>query len=385
MKKMRIGAAIVCAALSASAAFANPAEDLERIAVLSATLESGGIAGMLAAAGGNGWVCPWIPDKWHVENVVKDTEVAKVADAGRDFGIRMARELEKAAEDFQTLPPGRLLLEKSTAMCGLAEWVNKPDGIGNLLLTGKCLDLASVGLGRLVADIGFPLESCQTLAGRIRGDGRLIDVPRRVEILDFEHGTDFFGKCRSDEDLERTWVAGARRDGRNGNGFFAHVLRPVPPTVANLIQKGSNHEVACAGVRGRSMTKALGLLDFRREIGYFPKPWVRSAEGWKRLKEEIAEAAKWGITMTPAEESPSFDPLREAFQRTWREKVPDIKRSNDYIDAFYAYKEISEGRFFDEDTAMIRLKQEGRQLMQKWKKKQAAELQKGVEGSQAVP
>lgn len=369
MKTKTARIAIFCAAMSASVAFANSTEDLKQIAALSAALESGGSAKMLAVAGGNGWNCPWIPDRWHVDNVVKDPEVAKVANAGREFGIRLARELEKTAEVFQTLPSGQPLLEKSTAMCGVAEWVNKPDGIGNLLLTGKCLDLASVGLGRLVADIGFPLETCQTLAGKIREDGKLIDVPRRVEILDFEHGTDFFGKCRSDDDLERAWVAGAQRDGRNKNGFFEHVQHPDPPTVANRMLMGRNHRNALAGVRGRSMTKALGLLDFRREIGYFPEPWVRSEDERIILEREIALYAKFGAKITPAEDDPSFDPLKVAFDKAWHKKVSDINRSNDYVDGFYAYKEISEGRFFDEDTAMIRLKQDGERLMKEYERK----------------
>lgn len=208
-----LGNAIVCAAMSAFSASANLDETLLRIARLSAAMESEGVVGMLAVAKANDWDCPWVPDRWHVENVVKDPEVAKAADAGRNFAVKLAQELEKTAETFQNLPPGQPLLERSMAMCELAEWVNKSDGIGNLLLTGKCLDLASVGLGRLVADIPFPLKSCQTLAEKVREDGDLIDVSRRAEILDLEYGTTFFRKCLSDDDLQWAWVAGARRDG----------------------------------------------------------------------------------------------------------------------------------------------------------------------------
>jgi hypothetical protein len=359
----------------------SPIKTLDQVSALSATLNSEGIEEMLVVAERNTLDCPWIPDRWHVENKVKNPEVTKLADASREFGVKLAKELEKCALDFQAIPPSEPLLEKSMLMCELAEWVSKPVGIGNLLLTGRCLDLASVGLGRLVADIDFPLESCQTLAGKIQKGFQLIDVPRRAEVLDFEYGETFFRKCRSDDDLQWAWMIGAQRDGVGKKSFFVRIPYPILPTVANLIQTGGNHQIALAGVRRMSMTKALGLLDFRREIGYFPKPWMRSEEEWERLNKEITEAAKWGRKITPEEKSPSFDPLREAFQRTWREKVPDIKRNNDYIDAYYAYKEIMEGKFFDEDTRMIRLNQEVEQRRQE----RFVESQKEVEGNETAP
>lgn len=379
MKVMKVGAVVICTAMSA---FATPAKNVEQVAELTTSLESGGVAGMLATAKTNGWDCPWIPDKWHVKNVVEDAEIVKVASAGREFGVRLAVELEKAAESFQHISPSQSLYEKSMEMCELSEWVNKPDGIGNLLLTGRCLDLASIGLGRLVADMNIPLETCQTLAGRIRGNGKLIDVPRRAEILDLESGAKFFSKCRSDDDMQRAWVDGARGDGSIKEGFFAHVWRPVPPTVLNLIKKGSSHAVACAGVGSRSTIKALGLLDFRREIGYFPKPWVRSEEERIILEKEIALYEKFGAKITPAENDHSFDPLREAFDRAWRKKVPDMKRINEYIDGFNAYKEISEGRFFDEDTNMLRQQQKIEQRRQEWERLPESQA---AEGRHMVP
>jgi hypothetical protein len=389
--------------------------ELDRVTGLSRLLSEEGVPGFLSTVQANKEATPWIPDAWHVENRIDDPERIQIAKAGRAFGIELAASLESVAVDLQKLPPDEALFAEASNLCTLAEWIAGADGIGNLLLTVRCQDLAAVGLGRLVANLDFPLERCEALAKRLRDCGRLADVPHRIRVLNAEIGADVFGNCKSNGDMSRVWEAGVRRNLRedilrmrasgssisdyalsgdslvsdelleDNKGFFTNTPMQDPSTVLNRMKKGCNHSKVIVGLSFRTRTKALGLLDFRREIGWFPEPWVRSEEEWKRLKEEIAEAAKWGIKMTPAEESPSFDPLREAFQRTWREKVPDIKRGNDYIDAFYAYKEISENRFFDEDTAKIHLEQEGRRLMQEWEEKRAAELQKGVEGGRAVP
>ena len=128
---------IVCAVLSASAAFANPAEDHERIAALSAELNASGISGMLALATKNGWKAPWMPDRWHVENVVKDPEVAKVADAGRAFGVELASRLDRVSAELHRPAPAEFFHDRSAELCELAEWISQPEAVGNLLLTGR--------------------------------------------------------------------------------------------------------------------------------------------------------------------------------------------------------------------------------------------------------
>jgi hypothetical protein len=416
MKTMKpLRDAIVCASLTASAAFASPADDLAQIAALSAELSTNGIAGMLAFASRSGLKAPWMPFKWHVENKEKDPDRIKVANEGREFGVLLANKLDHVAEDFQRLPPNDELLALSGKLCELSEWIDGSDGIGNLLLAGRCLDLASVGLGRLVANLDFPLAKCETLGDGIRSCMDAIDFERRAAVLDAEIGDRVFSGCRNQREMRQVWEAGKRRNVReellksksegmdlpenlfredsiaptsrldSNKSFFAAVPFPRPSTTLNLLKEGSNNMMGLVGGGVRTFEKALGLLDFRREIGCFPEPWVMSKEEREQLEKEIVEAAKWGIKINPIDEAPSFDPLDEAFQRAWHEKIPDVKRSNDYVDAFHAYKEISENRFFDEDTALIRLEQESRRLRQEREEKRAAELQKGVEGSQAVP
>ena len=111
MKLLRV-VAIACAVLSAFAAYANPAEELERIAALSAELNASGISGMLALATDNGWNAPWMPGQWHVENVVKDPEVAKVAAAGRAFGVDLASRLDRVSAELHRPAPAEFFHDR---------------------------------------------------------------------------------------------------------------------------------------------------------------------------------------------------------------------------------------------------------------------------------
>ena len=94
MKLLRV--AIVCASLSASAAFASPAEDLARIAALSAELNTNGIAGMLALATRNGLKAPWMPEQWHVENVIKGAEPYLLSELNQMTCRKCSMHTEKA-------------------------------------------------------------------------------------------------------------------------------------------------------------------------------------------------------------------------------------------------------------------------------------------------
>jgi hypothetical protein len=371
MKLLRV-VAIVYMLLTASAAFASPADDLARIAALSAELSTNGIAGMLDLATRNGLRAPWMPDQWHVENVVKEAERVDVANAGRNFGTDLTKRLDEVSGILHRPAPSEVYQNRSTELCELAEWVGQPEAVGNLMLTGRCLDLAAVGVARLVANTNYPLEQCEAILERLDGLLPQIAPPRRARILDAEADAELFSKCRTDKDLQQVWEAGVRRylrarllrsqaggakfpDGlfagsalvsdsllERRKSFFAIYESPNPETDHNRNRKDNPYQRVVNGVGGRSIVKARALLEFRKFVGFFPEPWVRSEEEWKRLKEEIAEGAKWGRKITPIEESPSFNPWEEAFRQAWHEKVKDTKRCNEYVWAYEAYKEIME-------------------------------------------
>jgi hypothetical protein len=368
MKPLRF--AIVCASLSASAAFASPADDLARIAALSAELDTNGIAGMLDLATGNGLKVPWMPDQWHIENVIKETERVDVANAGRNFGTDLTKRLDEVSGILHRPAPSEVYHAKTVELCELAEWIGQPEAVGNLMLTGRCLDLAAVGVARLVANTNYPLERCEVLLERLDGLSAQIAPPRRARILDAEADAELFSKCRTDKDLQQVWEAGVRRylrarllrsqaegekfpDGlfagsalvsdsllERRKSFFAIYESPNPETDHNRNRKDNPYQRVVNGVGTRSIIRAHALFEFRKIVGFFPKPWVRSEEEEREAERAIADGARFGIKVNRAEDDPRFDPLEYAFKKAWREKVKDTKRSNEYGWAYDAYKEI---------------------------------------------
>ena len=372
MKKPTMQIAIVCAAMSASAAFASPAEDLARIAALSAELNTNGIAGMLALATRNGLKAPWMPEQWHVENVIKEAERVGVANAGRNFGADLTKRLDEISGMLHRPVPSEVYHARAVELCELAEWISQPEAVGNLMLTGRCMDLAAVGVARLVANTNYPIERCEAILERLDGLSPQIAPPRRARILDAEADAELFSKCRTDKDLQQVWEAGVRRylrarllrsqaggakfpDGlfagsalvsdsllEQRKSFFTEFESPDPETSRNYRMKENIYQRAVNGVGTRSVVKARSLLEFRKIVVFFPEPWVRSEEEEMEISKIIADAATRGIKVNRDEDDPRFDPLEYAFQKAWCEKVKDIKRSNEYGWAYEAYKEIME-------------------------------------------
>lgn len=157
----------------------------------------------------------------------------------------------------------------------------------------------------------------------------------------------------------------------NNIEFYASYELPQKPVTLLRSWDYRQHRLIAMGCLPlQSVDKALGLLGFRKVIGGFPKEFVRSEEEWQKLREEIIEAAKWGARITPEEESPSYDPLKEAFRRVWLERPNRKTGEQDYYEtAFRAYRDVTNGQFFDRDTAQVNLVRQSEKLMESFKSK----------------
>jgi hypothetical protein len=395
-----------------SAALAAEISGPERLEIFRAALQSGGATGMLAIAQSRGWPAPWMPSKWHAVNRMADKEKIEAVNAARDFGLALAEGLESEAERFQKLPSGGELCALSHRLCDLSDWCAGADGLGNLLLAQRCLDIAAVGLGRVTANLGFPLEECKRLASRMSPPPAWMSIAMRCRVLDAEAGTNLFAACRTQEDMRRVWTAGVRLWWRPAllkvkglgtevpdSALFEDDVRPKPmlqkaasffeeqepyddgtPVTCRTRWDRRSQERVLAGLELQSIEKASCLLRFREEIGYFPEKFVRSKEERLLLEKDIEEAEKWGGKITPMEESPSFDPLKESFRRAWmasaKRNLKDYKDYNAYSTAARAYKEITAGKFYDSDTANIRRVEERMKLRRELRQHEAADVKR---------
>jgi hypothetical protein len=120
-----------------------------------------------------------------------------------------------------------------------------------------------------------------------------------------------------------------------------------------------------------SVQKAVGLLEFRLVVGIFSEKSTRTVEEEKQLNDYIAEAASRGRLVAKPEEEQGYDPIREAFSVAWL-KRPDrnIHDDNRSSIAATAYKEIKDGRFFDDDSAQVDLVRQSEKIKNTFKSRQ---------------
>ena len=124
------------------------------------------------------------------------------------------------------------------------------------------------------------------------------------------------------------------------------------------------------GLELQTIRKALALVEFRRVVGAFPEKVVWTPEELRKRDEEIAFYAKQGVIISKEEESPYYNPIREAFRKAWLMQ-PDlpISRYNDSSPASQAYDEVKRGCFLDQDTLNAKFFKE-RQERQKMVRKE---------------
>ena len=356
---------------------ANDTAEMDRIHSLEAALRQGGFSGLLSVARQHQWQAPRMPSKWSVEHRPGSDEQAKVAPAAREFGRRLAIQLDAAAPVVQELAPGEELNRQANLLCDLSDWCATTPGYGNLFLAQRCLDLAAVGLARLTASLDFPLAGCEKLAARMTP--AWMGVEARALTLNDEAGTNLFAVGGTQAEMEKTWGSGGfltreKQSGRTrpegqapGRGFIE-----TPALKANLdfferdepgegpltlvhSWDARRYERIVNGLELQNVSKALALLKFRSVVGHFPeKPELTEAQLQQREK-DIAEYAKKGIKIVKFEDAYS-SPSEAAFAQAWDQR-PDKNPQNHtlYASAWQAYNEVKSGQFLDEDTRAERM------------------------------
>ncbi len=373
---------IVVLGVSIVNAQSNTKDELKRIDAMNAALAGGGIPGLLEKANEQSWRVPQIPSQWHVENVSK-AEQKPVDVAAREFGKRLAQSLDRAAPSMQQLPAGEPLYNETARLLGFSEWCAATDGYGNLFLAQRSLDLAAVGVARLVANLGFPIEKIDGLLPRMNPVWMSIETNQRV--LNKDAGVVVFPKAERN-DMERVWgsgrilmrmksnpeiqkdlegrgIAGGLRRSKaieDNLSFFDDVeIGQIKPVTLSNLWDYNWHTGIVVGLELQSIQKAEALAEFRKAIGSFPDKPVFTAQQLRDRERGAAEAAKAGLKVSNMEDSYS-SPRAAAFAIAWKnyleKQVEDLgklppSRYNLDSSAFQAYDEVQRGMFFDRDTA----------------------------------
>lgn len=359
-----------------SCACANDVAEMDRILSLDAALRKGGLSELLSVAQQHQWKAPRMPSKWSVEHRPGTDKQGKLDRASREFGLKLAVQLDAVAPVFQDLPPGDELNRKADLLCDLSDWCASTPGYGNLLIAQRSLDLAAVGLARLAAFLDFPIAECEKLAARMSPSW--MSVEARARTLNGEAGTNLFVVGGTQAEMEKTWGSGGflMREKRShvsrsqGNGPGRGFIE-TPALKANLdfFERDEPSEVPLTLVRSwdakryerivnglelQNANKALALLKFRSVIGSFPEKVEFSEEQMRRRDEERATYAKMGIKV-----SSMYDGMQSgaaAFLHSWdQRKDKDPKDHNLDARAWQAYSEVKSGQFLDQDTRAERM------------------------------
>lgn len=369
----------LCLIVAAGAhAVEQSSDELNRIETLSRALQNGGVTGLLSIAQSNGWACPRMPSKWHVENRCKSDEWRKVLNEARGLGLAVAIALDGEAADFQTLPVGEKLNRRTSALCDLSEWCSATTGHGNILLAQRSLDIAAVGLARLIADLDWPLEASERLSFRMTPDW--MSVKSRAAVFNDEAGASLFSGHEPPEELEKMFATGKymldvsrgwkapfgwrtaqpsryadkQLFGNNLDFFeFTERDRSVPYTVTEQWNFQAYRRIYL-GMELQAVDKALALVGFRNVVGTFPETpeeFHPTEEQKKSIMREAELNRNLGAKTSRRDQSPYYNPMQEAFKQAWR-KQPNLPtaRYNEYGNAFQAYDEVKRGCFLDYDT-----------------------------------
>lgn len=313
-----------------------------------------------------------MPSKWSVEHRPGSDDRRKIDLAGREFGRKLAVQLDAVAFSLQKLPPGPELNTQAYLLCDLSDWCASTTGYGNLFLAQRCLDLAAVGLARLTASLDFPLADCQKLAARMSPPW--MSVETRARTLNDEAGTNLFAVSGTQTEMEKTWGSGGflmreRRSGisrpqgqepgrgfvetptiRNNLDFFEDDNEP-PAAPLTLVRSwdSKRYERIVNGLELQNINKALALLKFRSVVGRFPEKAEFSDDQLQQHEKAVAEAAKYGLTVSRMDEGQPSG--KAAFAQAWGQR-PDRNPADHtlYASAWQAYSEVKSGQFVDQDT-----------------------------------
>lgn len=355
-----------------SYARADDAAEMDRIHSLDAALQNGGLSELLNVARQHQWQVPRMPTKWSVEHRPGSDEQDKVDLAGREFGRRMAVQLDAVVPVLQGLAPGEELNRQANLLCDLSDWCASTPGYGNLFLAQRCLDLAAVGLARLTASLAFPLAECEKLAARM--SPAWMSVEARARTLNYEAGTNLFAVGGTQAEMNNTWSSGGflmrqnkssgsrLSDQKPGPGFvesptimanldfFEDYNEPnVGPLTLVRAWDAKRYERIVNGLELQNVNKALALLKFRMVIGSFPEMMEFSQEQIQARDAERAVYAKMGIKVGSMYDN--MAPGAAAFLYSWdQRKDKDPRDHNLDARAWQAYSEVKTGQFLDQDT-----------------------------------
>lgn len=291
--------------------------ELDAVRGLNSYLQKNGVIVFAQAVSENHWRTPTISSRWYVERVVVSGD-APLEREKRDFGKALEARISELVPQLHASRDVTETYRRSALLIQLADWLSVSEGYGNLVLAARCKDVATVGLGPLVANLDFPMEKLAGLLTSLAPPTSSL----RARVLNQEAGVELFSTTTTQDELESVWRSGALlmleqanpklRETRLSHPevkvvetpsikrslpFFVDDDLPMPPTTANLWSR-KNHERLVTGLDVPNARKLLALAAFRQAVKAFPtKPTYRPHDFESDGKAAFDEA--WRPHATP--------------------------------------------------------------------------------------
>lgn len=338
---------------------------VESIRDMMTVMQQATLEDFLQAVEANGWKAPVIYSLWHVEQIATEEEWPVRFEA-RVLGRILAERLV----DWKTLmmadtSPAQLQQDIERFFT-LTDWLTKSRGYGNLFLAARCHDITTVGIGRLLVNLEYPLETTVNLLNTL--DAPPWNAPSvRQQILNQEAGVELFVTASTQEkeiqsSLKEIWDIGeifirvqetpdvkAAIEGNPPKGkewLVTPSLLQMYRQASPLIQEHAEffkddgvpavvttlsmwdrkwHQRCVTGFGSYNAHSLKALVTFRATVGYFP-------------------------TEPKYEDDFYRSRIEAAFAQVWRENYATHDTWNLDAPASAAYEAIITGRFLDADT-----------------------------------
>lgn len=262
--------------------------EMKRVESLEKALEEGGAAGVLATT----LPAPLIRSPYYAERLAKlEPERLAVEQAKREFGFKLAVELDETAAFLQKRTDSTERAKQAGLLLDLAAWLRTARGYGNYVLFSRCESLATVPLAYLTADLDYPLEKVGELRRRIlaSSDERAF----RVAVLNDEAPAPFIGALSGNESAQddqiqiawsikwnemRTWFKSNEIKGQAQTRerlpehlalFFTNEYKASPFTTVNN-WNNNRHQGVVFGMRDVQVKNVDMLMLYREKVGTFP-------------------------------------------------------------------------------------------------------------------
>jgi hypothetical protein len=333
----------------------------------------------------NHWAAPVMMSRWHVEHIAEEKQRPAMATA-RTFGDILTNRLEGWRDDMIAASTPADVQSLVDNLLWLADWLMETPGYGNLFLAARSQDLATIGIGKLVVNLEYPLTEITSRLQRLRAPWYAPSV--RQKILNREAGTELFEAVVMDEGviqqtLSGTWQRGmltadrerqenvettGRAPDRNERVLEALItgillqgpdipkahlaffeddpLSSLPPDFTlNDLWNRKWHEKCVIGFEPFNTSFLMALATFRKEVGFFPTSIVLSEEEHRQL-DDWNKRFEGRSDVVPYEDAFS-SPIEAAFSWEWEKHATPETRLL-YSKAYSAYERITTGRFLDE-------------------------------------